>query len=178
MGGTSAKYPMTKDTLNSKAVAHGGGTPYSQLAVYSNSKLCNQYFCIGLSERIEKAGLQNKITTAQIHPGAVMGTQLNRNSDELWGLIVHTIAHLPAEAAKNEVRAALDPTLKCGTMIAPANGYFGPPAIIPREADRTPWNSFFTKGSAEEVSHVCGTLWQLPEEMTGKKFTLAAKGTV
>ena len=105
-GKLGTKREVTVDNLNYTSMRPGGSQPYSQLGVYSESKLANEFFCYALAQRLDQCSEHNQTSAVLVHPGAVMASELNRESNGLWGLVPKTIAPILSHPQADMARAA------------------------------------------------------------------------
>lgn len=132
---------------------------YSAWNAYSQSKLANYFFALGLHQLFAKNG--NKVKSLLAHPG-LAHTNLQVNTYEMgaagWaGGFFKTLAAktgmAPADGALPQIRAALDPDAKSGEFYAPRFVTTGPP--VKRPILRT--------NNRRNISK----LWELSERETG-----------
>jgi len=156
--------------VNVSSLAHKGGKiyfsnlnfadgkGYSPLKAYSQSKLANLLFSLGLQTYFEKSKIDCKVMTA--HPG-VSDTNLFNNS--AWVKSVKPLfsgVFQPASmGALPELRAATDPTAKSGD-------FFGPDGIM--EIKGYPVLVKATKAACNAES--ARQLWEISEKLTKVKF--------
>lgn len=121
------------------------------------------------------------MTVTMCHPGSVMASELNRESDGVWGWVARNIApivsHSLACGAACEVRAALDPTLANGDMIGPTAAYLGRPTCHKPITNESAINSIFkeaerSKAKQAQLRKELDKMWQVSEEMVGRKFVV------
>ena len=129
---------------------------------YSQSKLANYYFAIGLHREFKKSGASAKSLLA--HPG-LSQTNLAHETQRLGAggssgnLIMNLTATRgmsAADGALPQIRAALDSSAKSGEFYAPRFGKSGAPVIRP----------LLRPGSDIAIAK----LWKLSEQETGLKL--------
>lgn len=130
---------------------------YKAWSAYGDSKIANLYFTYELQKRLQKNGLNTKVTAA--HPGWT-ATELQRNAgfiELLNGLMAMSIE----QGALPTLRAAFDENAQGGD-------YFGPSGFM--EIRGNP-----VKVKSNKLSHdtaIAEKLWDVSEQMTKVKFTL------
>lgn len=137
---------------------------YSPWIAYSQSKLANYYFALGLHNEFAKNGFIVKSILA--HPG-IAHTNLqvetyNKGGAGLAGSISKSLAATvgmdPKDGAMPQIRAAIDPNAKSGTFYAPR--YFVKGAPVTR-----PFLRPMTK-------HAIKKLWEFSERETNLQINL------
>ena len=135
---------------------------YSPWGAYTQSKLANYYFAIGLHREFQNSGSAAKSLLS--HPG-LSQTNLQQETAKQGAagssgkFLMHLTASLGMSAAVGalpQVRAALDPKAKSGQFYVPKFGNVGAPITRP----------FFRSGSAKAIEK----LWKLSEQETGLKI--------
>lgn len=136
---------------------------YSRMEAYQQSKLACLMFAIELQRKIDQSG--KKILSVAAHPG-VSGTNLGRFIPKALYLLAWPfmllMAHNPQKAALPTLMAALKPDVKGGEYFGPKGykGMKGAPGLTepkPHALDK----------------EVAQKLWEISEDLTGKKFTIA-----
>ncbi|MFT5621054.1 MAG: NAD(P)-dependent dehydrogenase (short-subunit alcohol dehydrogenase family), partial [Flavobacteriaceae bacterium] len=151
--------------VNTSSLAHLSGrinfsnlkseSSYKSLREYNQSKLADLIFSIELQERLSAAGMQAKSTAA--HPGLTK-TAINRHNS-LMSILSNVFTQNVAMGVLPTLRAAIDPILKGGEYIGPANMFetFGYPEI----------------GLSSELAkdkQLAGKLWAYAEEACDIQF--------
>ncbi len=130
---------------------------YKSWKSYGDSKIANLYFTYELKRRIEKVGLNVKVTAA--HPGWT-ATELQRNSG-LFSFLNKFFAMLPEQGTLPTLRAAFDETVVNGD-------YFGPNGW-------KEWRGYPVKVESNKLSHdenIAKKLWSVSEALTNVKFEI------
>lgn len=130
---------------------------YSPWSAYGDSKIANLYFTYALAERIDRAGLDIKVTAA--HPGWT-ATDLQRHSG-LFEYLNQFFAMKQEQGALTTLRAAIDPE-------AQNKDYFGPDGWME-------WKGYPVKVKSNDLSNdsqIAQNLWDVSEKLTGIKFDL------
>lgn len=132
---------------------------YSAWTAYSQSKLANYYFALGLHQKLQSARLPIKSLLA--HPGFsrtnLQVETVNQGGGgkvgdlSLW--LVNNIGMSPEVGVLPQVRAALDPNAKSGEFYAPKYFTSGPPVS----------RRYLRPCSKRAIRR----LWQLSEQETG-----------
>ena len=137
---------------------------YSPWKAYSQSKLANYYFALGLHAEFKKAGKQAMSLLA--HPG-LSHTNLQVETFDKgaagWAgtvskFLAARVGMEPDEGALPQIRAALDPKAKSGEFYAPRFGSNGSPVRRPILRTRNKAN--------------IRRLWELSERETGIGFKI------
>lgn len=110
---------------------------YKPWRAYSQSKLANYHFGLGLQERFEEAGLTAQSLIA--HPGLTNTNLQSTTVDEGGGGLLATTSHELAErlgmsadvGARPQLRAATDPKAKGGELYGPMFMTTGPAIKLP-----------------------------------------------
>lgn len=138
---------------------------YRPFGAYSQSKLANFHFGLGLHRRFQRAGVS--ATSLLAHPGLTRtdlqvvsvaesgGAPLQR----FWEQMARTTGMTPADGALSQLRAATDPRVGGGDFLGPAWMNFGPPV-------RRPVLRRIRLDTAID------TLWSFSEDATGVTFGL------
>ncbi len=140
---------------------------YGPWRAYSQSKLANYHFMIGLHERLTEAGAGAASLLA--HPG-LSPTELQTrsvsasgggSSQRVFEWLAATTGSTPAKAALPQLRAATDPAARSGEFYAPRFVNNGPPVRRPilRRAG---------------LSRSVRVLWAVSEQQTGEVFDVSA----
>ncbi|RWZ54448.1 SDR family NAD(P)-dependent oxidoreductase [Halobacillus fulvus] len=140
-----------------------GGSGYTPMKSYSQSKLANLLFAFELQRRIEKAGLSMKSLAA--HPGGAQ-TNLARHVEDkflfkMLGGLLKRLTQSAYDGALPGIRAATDPTLEGGRYLGPSGRMEmkGDPVLV------------HPKTEAYDVM-VADRLWRESERLTGIKFSV------
>jgi NAD(P)-dependent dehydrogenase (short-subunit alcohol dehydrogenase family) len=146
---------------------HLHGT-YDPWKAYGQSKLANLHFAVGLQSRFETTGW--KAASLVAHPG-LSNTDLQSNSVRETGgggsqRFFETLAArtgMTAErGALSQLRAATDPTVPGGSLVAPRYGNAGPPEVRP------------LFGRSKNTASI-NTLWVVSERETGVVYDFAGR---
>lgn len=137
---------------------------YLPWEAYSQSKLANYYFAIGLHRQFQKSGATAKSLLA--HPGIsqtnlALETQRQGAGGSSGNLIMNlttTRGMSAADGALPQIRAALDPNASSGQFYAPRFGKSGAPVTRP----------FLRPGLTKAIEK----LWKLSEQETGFKIVI------
>ena len=84
-----------------------GEKRYSVAKAYSQSKLANVLFTVGLAKRLQGTG----VTANSLHPGLV-ATNFGQNNGRLWGLVfrlVYLVGISPEKGAETQIYLATSP---------------------------------------------------------------------
>jgi len=154
---TSAAYRFGR--LSFEDLMFDRGRSYRRFGAYAQSKLANLLFALELQRRLQGA----QTTSVAAHPGGT-ATGLGRRATERRTYrallpLFERLSQSTAEGARPVLRAATDPDLVGGELIAPGGrlGMRGAPAVIdaaPRGLDAI----------------VAAQLWEISEELTGVSF--------
>lgn len=140
---------------------------YGSWRSYGQAKLANYHFGLGLHRQFVAAGVGVKSVLA--HPG-LTNTDLQSHTVEeggggLVGTVSHRLASLtgmsPAQGARMQLRAAVDPDVVGGELYAPALVSNGPPVKRP----------ILRRFGLQEAIE---TLWRVSERETGVAVDVAA----
>lgn len=174
---TNLLFPLLNKTEHSRIItlsskAHESGKidfenlnaekGYSKWSAYGQSKLACLMFAYELDRRI-KASESNVIAVAA-HPGG-SNTNLGQHIPKvLYALLLPILSifiHSPKKAALPTLMAALDPNVKGGEFYGPTgfNEFKGKPGLVTSKP-----HSYNEK--------VAERLWNVSEELTGKKFNI------
>lgn len=137
---------------------------YSAWGAYSQSKLANYYFALGLHRMFQSA--HSPMRSLLAHPGF---SQTNLQVETVkqggggrmgdWSLsLVNSIGMTPEVGVLSQVRAALDPTAKSGEFYGPKWLGSGPPVA----------RGYLRPGSKRIIRR----LWELSERETGVPIAL------
>lgn len=155
---SSAHHLITRINFNDPHMRN----KYNAWNAYSQSKLANYYFALGLHKKLQAAN--SSIMSLLSHPG-FSKTNLQIETVKQGGAgfvgklsedLVFKIGMSPAVGALPQIRAALDPKAKSGEFYAPR--YFVTGAPVTRPFLRPLTNRAITK------------LWELSEAETGIKI--------
>lgn len=155
---SSAHHLITRINFNDPHMRN----KYNAWNAYSQSKLANYYFALGLHKKLQAAN--SSIMSLLSHPG-FSKTNLQIETVKQGGAgfvgklsedLVFKIGMSPAVGALPQIRAALDPKAKSGEFYAPR--YFVTGAPVTRPFLRPLTNLAITK------------LWELSEAETGIKI--------
>ena len=161
---TSTAHHFGRSVSESNPHMHGKYVPWN---AYFHSKLANFHFGIGLQRQFAASGAPASSLLA--HPG-LADTNLQTVSVEgsdggapqrffLW--LAHRTGTSPANGARPQIRAAVDPSAKGGEFYAPRFGNNGPPVRRP---------VLRRVGASKAISR----LWRVSERETGIKLDVAA----
>ena len=132
---------------------------YSRFRAYARSKLANLLFTYELQRRLEGSGT----IAVAAHPGGV-ATDLGRRATghRLYRALLplfEWLSQSPGEGARSVLRAATDPDLAGGELVAPTGilGMWGAPGVLP-------WDRKRVDGQA------AARLWEISEELSGVRF--------
>lgn len=138
---------------------------YSPMGAYGQSKLATLLFGLELDRRLRAVG--SSVTSVVAHPGW-SATELLDRSDKP-GLLVAVsrkatalLGSSPAEGARSQIAAAVDPTIVGGSFVGPAFGLRG-----------HPHSSAMTSVAADPIA--AGWLWETSNALTGAVFGLLDK---
>ncbi|MBC7387867.1 MAG: SDR family NAD(P)-dependent oxidoreductase [Opitutaceae bacterium] len=174
---TNLLFPLLKNSPSSRvislsSIAHKQGKidfknlnsqhGYNKMKVYSQSKLACLMFAYELQRRIEQNGLNVKSVAA--HPG-VSPTNLFQFQSPIVSKILtflsNSFMHIPAEAAKPSLVAALSTDIRGGDFIGP-KGFLemrGKPGKV-------------KSSSISYDKEIAKQLWEVSEKLTGKSFLM------
>lgn len=143
---------------------HGSYDPWQ---AYGRSKLANLHFAMELQRRFERAGVAAISVAA--HPG-LSHTDLQARSvretrgglsQRFWHVAARYVGMPPEWGVLSQLRAATEPGIEGGTLVAPLWGAFGPPVHRP----------LLPAGRGEDAGPM---LWDVSERETGEIFDVAA----
>lgn len=136
---------------------------YGPWKAYSQSKLANLHFALGLDQRFRRGAAETRSLVA--HPG-LSRTELQVNTTKAGGgqaseRAAHRFGMDPAEGALPQLRAATDPDAGGGEMYAPRWANFGAPVRRP----------LFGRSTNQ---HSIDTLFEVSERETGLSIDVAS----
>lgn len=174
-------WPALRDTVGARVVSVtsmarlGGHTPgpadldparYDPWRVYSTSKQANAVFGVELARRVRRQVGDGPGVVASVlaHPGFTHTDLQHRSAATQGGLLarffsssVRRVGMTVTEGVRPVLRAALDPTVQAGAMVAPRRVSHGEAVVVGLERR--------TRDAAAGQA-----LWTLSEQATGVRF--------
>ena len=142
--------------------------PYRRWRAYGQSKLANLLFTVELQRRLDAAG--SPVIATAAHPGyAATNLQFHSGSG-----VMDRLSSVGNRIFAQDEHAGTLPTLYAATADVPGNSFAGPSGFM--EQRGAP--KLVGRSAAAKDTYAARRLWEVSEELTGVRFTLAARAAV